>query len=69
MQFTRSVPCHTALDKKRNEGIQQYYSYLWMNSFREEVKTNQEKMEARIDANNETLEVLRGTLISRMDIH
>jgi hypothetical protein len=30
---------------------------------------NQENMEARINANNEEFEVLRGTLVSRVDTH
>jgi hypothetical protein len=34
-----------------------------------EMKTSQERMEARRDATNEMFEVLRGTLVSRMDIH
>jgi hypothetical protein len=33
------------------------------------LETNQEKMEARIYANNEKLEVLRGSFVSRKDIH
>jgi peptidoglycan hydrolase CwlO-like protein len=43
---------------------------------KDEMRTNQEKMDAKIDAsqekmegNNEKFEVLRGTLVSRMDIH
>jgi hypothetical protein len=33
------------------------------------IDVNQEKTKARIYANNEKFEVLRGTLVSRMDIH
>jgi hypothetical protein len=33
------------------------------------IQNNQEKMEARIDANNKKFKVLRSTLVSRMDIH
>jgi hypothetical protein len=33
------------------------------------MEVNQEKMDSTIDANNENSEVLRGTLVSRMDIH
>jgi hypothetical protein len=33
------------------------------------MENNHEKMDARIDANNEKFEALRGTLVSRMDIH
>jgi hypothetical protein len=33
------------------------------------IDGNQEKKEARTDSNNEKFEVLRGTLVSRMDIH
>jgi hypothetical protein len=32
-------------------------------------RRHQEKTEARINANNEKFEVLRGTLVSRMDTH
>jgi hypothetical protein len=33
------------------------------------IDANQKKMEGRIHANNEKFEVLRGSLVSRMDIH
>jgi hypothetical protein len=33
------------------------------------IDSNQQKMEARIEANNETFEVLRGILVFRMNIH
>jgi hypothetical protein len=33
------------------------------------VETYQERMEAKIDTSNEKFEVLRGTLVSRMDIY
>jgi hypothetical protein len=33
------------------------------------METNQEKLEARIEANNEKFEVLQGALVSRMDVH
>jgi hypothetical protein len=33
------------------------------------METNQEKMDAKIVANNEHFEVLRGTLVSRVDIY
>jgi hypothetical protein len=33
------------------------------------MEANHEKRDAKIDANNEKFEALRGTPISRMDIH
>jgi hypothetical protein len=33
------------------------------------METNQESMDAWIEANNEKFEVLRGTLVSRIDAH
>jgi peptidoglycan hydrolase CwlO-like protein len=36
---------------------------------REEMKSSQEEMKAEIRANNKKFAVLRGTLVSRMDIH
>jgi hypothetical protein len=33
------------------------------------IDANKEKMEASTEVNNEKFEVLRGTLVSRMDIH
>jgi hypothetical protein len=40
-----------------------------MDAWLEEMKDVQERMEAKIVANNEKSEVLQGTLISWMDIH
>jgi hypothetical protein len=43
-----------------------------MDSFQEKIEANQEKMDAFQEVmrtNSEKFEVLRGTLISRMDIH
>jgi hypothetical protein len=34
-----------------------------------EIRTNEERMETKIEASNEKFEVLRGTLVSRMDAH
>jgi hypothetical protein len=34
-----------------------------------EIGTNQERMETKIEVNNEKFEALRGTLLSRMGIH
>jgi hypothetical protein len=40
-----------------------------MGAWLEEMKTMQERMEAKIEVNSEKFEVLRSTLVSRMDIH
>jgi hypothetical protein len=40
-----------------------------METNQERMKANHEKMDAKIDANNEKFEDLRGTLVSRMDNH
>jgi hypothetical protein len=34
-----------------------------------EIRSSQERMEAKIEASNKHFEALRGTLFSRMDIH
>jgi hypothetical protein len=34
-----------------------------------EMKTNEERLEAKIEGNKQKFEVLRGTLVSRMDAH
>jgi hypothetical protein len=40
-----------------------------LKEIKEDIKTNQAKMEARIEANNWKFEVLRDTLVSWMDAH
>jgi hypothetical protein len=40
-----------------------------MDAWLEELEVIQEKIEAKIEANNEKFEVLQGTVVSRMDIH
>jgi hypothetical protein len=40
-----------------------------MDAWLEEITDGQERMEAKIGANNEKSEIFQDTLVSRMDIH